>query len=104
MGKFVTEQMRANRILSHNEILDLDSAFSLHGGIPFSLFIITTDDPTETAPILVDCKLYQDDDSSDCPFNLNQWSEASVVEIAAEAIDLTKYRVFWGAGDNAEES
>jgi hypothetical protein len=101
---FISEQMRSSRILSHGKIASLESAFSLHGEIPFSLFIVPTDDPTETAPVLIDCKLYQDDDSSDCPFALNCWNEAAVVEIADSAIDLTKYDLYWGAGDNAEES
>lgn len=95
--------MNAARVLSHGKIESLTAAFSLRNAQPFALFIIPAD-TEETAPVLVNCKLYQDDLASDCPFNLNCWTEPAIMEISASAIDLEDYDLYWGSGANVEES
>ena len=58
----------------------------------------------DNAGLLVDCKCYQDDTSSNLPVMFNQWTEAALSEIAANAIDLAVYDVYWGAGADVSES
>lgn len=95
MGKtFVSDVQNATRINSHGKITSLP--FSIADGTPFSIFIIPVTD--SDAPILVSCKLSQDSAAAECPFNLKQWTEPSIVSIPADAINLTNYNVYWGAG------
>jgi hypothetical protein len=100
---YVSEVLGSARILSHGKIRSLESAFSLRKGVPFSIFIIPVDDE-EWKPLEVNCKLYQDDASTGCPFNLRCWNEPAISEIAAGAIDLDSYDVHWGTGADVEES
>lgn len=107
MGKgFVTPEMFAGRVSAHGQITSLTAAFSLESGQPFALFIIPKSDGryADASTVLVDCKLYQDDDSADCPFTCNCWDAPAVSEIAINGIDLTDYDVFWGAGADVNES
>jgi len=101
MGKgYVSESMFAGRILSHGQITSLDSAFSLTNNEPFSLFLLAASATDETLPVLVNCRLYQDDASANCPFVANQWNEPAIVEIAASGVSLTSYTAYWGAGSD----
>jgi hypothetical protein len=100
---YVNEMMKAQRVLSHGKIESLSTAFRLAKGHPFSLFIVPID-TAETEPVLVDCKLILDDESSDCPFNLRCWNEPAVIEISATGIDLGDYDVYWGTGSDEDES
>jgi hypothetical protein len=94
--KYVSIPMSTGRVLSHGEITDLSEAFSLSGGVPFSVFVkpITgTDDIVE-----ITCKCYLDSTASALPVVAGKWDEAAIVEISAAGIDLAEYKVFWGAG------
>lgn len=107
MGKGnLTSELIAGRISAHDKIDSLTAAFSLEGGQPFALFIIPKADGTypDATTVLVDCKLYQDDTASDCPFTCNCWDAPLVSEIAISGIDLDEYDVYWGAGVDVEES
>jgi hypothetical protein len=108
---FVSSEMAAGRISSHKKITDLTNGFKLENGTHFTLFIVPKANVTagvigvpDNAGLMVDCKLYQDDDSSDFPVLFNQWTEAAIQEISADAIDLTTYDVYWGAPVNVQES
>lgn len=101
MGKgFVSETMAASRILSHGQITSLP--FSLSSGLPFSIFIIPVVD--SDLPVLVNCKLEQDDAAANCPFNVKQWTEPAVSIIPTAGINLTNYNVYWGAAYDVTES
>lgn len=95
-GKYVSIPMSTGRVLAHGKITSLASAFSLPGGVPFSIFINKL---TGTNDILtVNCKCYLDNTASALPVVVGKWDEAAVSEIAAGAINLTQYEVYWGAG------
>lgn len=100
---YLNENMEVARIMSHGQIADLAGGFKLTYGIPFSVFIAPKAGVAHST-LLVDCQLYQDNASSPCPINTGDWCEPSILEIAIDAIDLTDYDVFWGAGHNVVES
>jgi hypothetical protein len=103
MGKgYISETMFAGRILSHGKITSLDAAFSLTNNEPFSLFLVAASGTDETLPVLVNCKLYADDEAANCPFVANQWNEPAVIEVAASGVSLTDYTVYWGAGSDIQ--
>lgn len=106
----LSEEIKATRILSKGVIDDLTEAFSISGE-PFSICVIPTDDisvagviseSTTGIGITVNCKLINENTASDLPVYFNQWTEAAIREISAEAIDLTTYTVFYGS--NRSES
>lgn len=106
---YVSEIMNSSRIVSHGKVAELPFKFTSFN--PFSIFIIPKANVTakvistpENTGILVNCRCYQDDTASDLPVLFNQWSEAAIIEIAANAIDLAVYDVYWGAGVNVSES
>jgi len=106
---YVSESMNAGRILSHGKISALPFTFTSFN--PFSIFVVPKANVTsgvistpDNAGMLVDCKCYQDDASSDIPVLFNQWTEAAIIEIAEDAIDLDDYDVYWGAGVDVSES
>lgn len=106
---YVSEIMNSSRIVSHGKIAALPFKFTSFN--PFSILVIPKINVTakvisspETAGLLVDCKCYQDDTSSNLPVMFNQWTEAAIIEIAEDAIDLETYDVYWGAGADVSES
>lgn len=101
----VSDEMNAGRLLSHGQITDLTNGFTREGNLSFSLFIVPVANVSagiistpDNAGLLVDCICDQDDVSSDLPVLFNQWTEAAILEIAANAIDLVTYNVYWAAG------
>lgn len=94
--KYVSIPMSTGRVLAHGKITSLSAAFKLNGNIPFSIFVkpITGTDDIVT----VSCKCYLDSAASALPVVVGKWDEAAIVEIAAGAINLTQYDVYWGAG------
>lgn len=108
---FVSNEMYAGRLSSHNKIGDLTEGFKLSGNTPFSICIIEKGKITGLAVaaasneiLLVDCRLYQDDNASVFPFPLHRFSEAAIAEISPAAIDLVTYDVYWAAGADVSES
>lgn len=95
-GKYVSIPMSTGRVLAHGKITSLAAAFSLPGGIPFSIFIkkkTGTDDV-----LIVPCKCYLDESASDLPVVVEKWDEAAIVELSINAVNLTLYDVYWGSG------
>lgn len=90
--------MNILRILAKGQIQDLSSGFSL-GGKPFSIFI-SKKQPTLDAYIVVNCKLICDREAGAFPCALNDWTPGEISEISPNAIDLTEYDVYWGAGES----
>ena len=106
---YVSETMNSSRIVSHGKIALLPFKFTSFN--PFSIFVIPKANVAakvisapENVGLLVDCKCYQDDTSSNIPVLFNQWSEAAIIEISEGAIDLAVYDVYWGAGVDVAES
>lgn len=91
---YLSQEVFASRISSHGKITDLSSGFKMKHGLPFSLFVIPK--TVSYNPIIVNCKLYHDDELSHCPFEVNQWSANLVKELASDAIDIDVYDVYWG--------
>lgn len=86
------------RILKHGKIASLSSAFSIENDAPFSIYVkpvVESDD----ADILVNCKCMCDSEASALPVPLNEWTPAAIKEISANAINLSSYDVYWGAGN-----
>lgn len=108
---YVSETMNSSRICSQGKITELPFKFTSFN--PFSIFVIPKANvaakvisaPSQDAVgLLIDCKCFQDDTSSDLPVLFNQWTEAAIIEITEGAIDLAVYDVYWGAGVAVAES
>ena len=109
MKGYVSESMTAGRIVSKGKIAALPFSFSSFN--TFSIFVVPKANVTaglisvpNDAGVLVSCKCYQDDASSNLPVLFNQWTEAAIVEIPTDGINLTTYDVYWGAGVDVSES
>jgi hypothetical protein len=97
---YLSEEMKAGRIACHGKITSLANGFKLKDGGPFSLFIIPNDG--STTPVKADAKLADDAAVSECPFAVNGWTETLVLELPANAIDLTTHAVYWGSPEKGE--
>lgn len=101
MGQpYLSNEQVAGRINCHGQITNLTDGFKLKNENPFSLFIIPVADTT--APVIASARLIHDIAAGNCPFNVNCWTEPNVVELAASAINLSNYTVYWGSGIAAE--
>ena len=90
-------EMYSLRILSHGQVTDLSSGFSL-GGKPFSIFV-RPKLPTMEANVVVPCKCICDKDAGSLPVPTGDWTPAAIVSLSPSAIDLSEYDVYWGAGE-----
>lgn len=88
--------MQYLRILSHGKITDLTNGFRKN--VPFSVYVRPKND-TLAQDILISCRCFCDEDTTALPVPLNDWTPAAIVEIAPNAIDLSEYEVYWGAGN-----
>lgn len=88
--------MNQLKILSHGQVTDLSSGFSLGGGKGFSIFL-KPKQATMLLNITVNCRCVNDNSFSVLPCPLNDWTPALIQSIGVNAIDLTEYDVYWGA-------
>ena len=91
-------EMNILRILAKGQIQDLSSGFSL-GGNPFSIFVRSKRASLETNTI-VNCTLICDKEAGDFPVQIGDWTPGAIAEISPNAIDLTEFDVYWGAGES----
>ena len=98
----ISDTLFANRINEVGKITDLTSDFTLRNQEAFSLYIHPKKD-TDDIIIPVKVRPLRNEDYLDCPFTLDDWNSISVVSIKANAIDLTNYDVWWGAGDTIKD-
>lgn len=93
--------MYSTRCLAKGRIDDLSNGFRLSNGVPFSVFLWkkTSDDEYK---VLVNCKLICDREMGDFPVLVDDWTPGVISELAPNSIDLEKYEVFWGAGEEAK--
>lgn len=89
--------MYSLRILSKGKIENLSGGFSLNG-VPFSIYVrpkkVTMEHDT-----LVNCRLLCDKEVSEFPVPINDWTPAMIAEISPDAISLSDFDVYWGAGE-----
>lgn len=98
----LSEVMTSGRIVSHGKIEDLTNGFSLEPSYaPFTIYV-RPKNASDEVDIVASLRGFQDDDFSDAPILLNDWSPLAILEIAPDAINLDNYDVFWGAGDYVE--
>lgn len=99
MGRqgYISEFMNGGRILAHGKIESLDEEFSLPNNTPFSLYIRPKYSSSNMDAVL-SVKCYQDDEFSDAPIGLNDWSPMAIKAIAANTDFLNTYDLYWGAG------
>ncbi len=91
-------EMQSLRVLSHGKITDLTSGFKLPKQVPFSVYV-RPKDTTLDYDVVINAKCISDGEVSALPVPLYNWTPAAIVEIAPNAISLTDYDVFWGAGN-----
>jgi hypothetical protein len=98
---YISEFMAGGRIVSHGKISDLANGFSLPGKVPFSIYVKPKFAGSYIDTVL-NVKCYQDDEASEAPFILNDWSPLAIVEIAPDSDILAQSDIYWGSGSYAE--
>ena len=89
--------MYSLRILSKGKITDLSKGFDL-GGVPFSIYARKKKVSMDT-DLVVMCQLVCDKAPGELPVPVGDWTPAAIAKISPNAIDLTAFDVFWGAGE-----
>ena len=89
--------MQFLRILTHGKVASLTNGFKLDDGRPFSVYV-RPKSSTDDVDVVVNAKCIGDSAASAIPVPLNAWSEAAIVELGNNAINLSSYDVYWGAG------
>lgn len=100
MAGYISETMHAGRIVSHGKVTDLSAGFKLPGNNPFSVYIRPKagSSAADALDVLLKVRCYQDDDFSDAPVVLNDWSPLEVAEIAPGQDILNDCDIYWGCG------
>ena len=97
---YISEFMNGGRIVSHGQITDLSSGFSLPNEVPFSVYIRPKYSASEMDTVM-SVKCYQDEEFSDAPIAYCDWSPMAITEIAPSSI-LDTCDVYWGSGSYVE--
>lgn len=90
-------EMQFLRILTHGKVTDISDGFKLPDGRPFSVYV-RPKSSTDNVDTVVNAKCIGDSAASAIPVPLNAWSEAAIVELGANSVNLSNYDVYWGAG------
>lgn len=106
MADIISSEMAAGRVNGKKKITSLDTAFKLKGNQPFSFLVVPKEDVTngvisnvaEEIGLIVSLRCMTDSAAGDFPVYFHRWTEGSIVEIPAGAINLTTYDVYVGAG------
>ena len=85
--------MNAGRLGKHGEITSLAAAFSIEGKY-FSICVVPKVASTDVI-LIAQARLWNDDNASNFPFPINDWTPGIVAEIPAGAINTTNYYIFW---------
>lgn len=100
----VTDEMFVSRITSKGKVESLANGFKLQDGQPFSVYIRPKTLTTLERDVLLDCRLYCEEQSSPVPVPLFTWVELEVLEIAPSEKLLESYDIYWGAGNEGTPS
>lgn len=91
--------MNQLKILSHGQVTDLSSGFSLGGGKGgFSIFL-KPKQATMLLNITVNCRCVNDSSFSVLPCPLNDWIPALIHKLEPNAVNLSQYDVYWGSSE-----
>lgn len=101
-NSYVSPEMSAGRIVSKGKITDLTNGFRLKERKPFSVYIRPKTLTTLERDVMLNCKLYAEEEFSEVPVSLFSWVELCIVEIAPSAELLNSYVIYWGAGNPAQ--
>ena len=99
---YVSETMFVSRIVAKGKIENLNNGFKLKDGATFSIYVRPKTLTTLERDMLLNCKLYKEDEFSACPINLFTWVELVITEIAPNTELLNSYDMYWGSGDGAK--
>jgi len=100
---YISEFMNGGRVVSHGKILSLASGFKLPNETPFSVYIRPkSTSGSENLDVLLNVRCYQDEEASEAPLVLNDWSPMAIVEIAPDNEILGEYDIYWGSGSYVE--
>lgn len=94
--------MQVSRVLSHGKVESLESGFKLPKGTPFSIYVKPKGE-VDAIDVLINVKCICDEQPSELPVPVNDWTPAEIVEIAPNSISLTDYDVYWGAGQRKDK-
>ncbi len=105
MGKkgFISEFMNGGRILSHGQIMDLSNGFALQEEIPFSIYI-RPKHTTSALDAIVSVRCYQEDEFSNAPIVLHDWTPLAITGIAPDSSILEQYDIYWGCGQYVDKT
>ncbi len=98
---YISEFVNGGRIVSHGKIESLENGFKICDGVPFSIYV-RPKNATSSIDVLINLKCYQDEEASNVPVPLNDWSPLLVSEIAPDATLLNYYDIYWGSGCHIE--
>lgn len=101
-NNYVSPEMSAGRIVSKGKISDLSKGFRLKDGKPFSVYVRPKTLSTLERDVMLNCKLYAEEEFGDVPVTLFSWVELCIVEIAPSTELLNGYDIYWGAGMPAQ--
>ncbi len=98
----ISPEMSAGRIVSKGKIGSLSNGFRLKESKPFSVYVRPKTLTTMERDVLLNCKLYAEEEFCEVPVNLFGWVELCIVEIAPSEELLKGYDIYWGAGSAAQ--
>lgn len=101
-NNYVSPEMSAGRIVSKGKITDLSKGFRLKEYKPFSVYVRPKTLSTLERDVVLNCKLYAEEEFGDVPVTLFSWVELCIIEIAPSDELLNGYDIYWGAGSSAE--
>lgn len=91
-------EMQVLRVLSHGKISDLSTGFKLEHDCPFSVYVRPKTSSLAN-DVVINARCICDASTSEIPVPLHDWTPAAIVELAPNAISLSDYDVYWGAGN-----
>lgn len=97
-NNYISPEMSAGRIVSKGKISSLSNGFRLKESKPFSVYVRPKTLSTMERDVLLNCKLYAEEEFSEVPVPLFGWVELCIVEIAPNAELLNNFDIYWGAG------
>ena len=99
---YISEFVNGGRIVSHGKIESLANGFKIgEDGVPFTIYV-RPKNATSAIDVIIRLKCYQDDEASNVPVPLNDWSPLLVREIAPNNTLLNYYDIYWGSGSYVE--
>lgn len=101
-NNYISPEMSAGRIVSKGKISSLSKGFRLKENKPFSVYVRPKTLSTMERDVLLNCKLYAEEEFSEVPVTLYGWVELCIVEIAPNEELLNGYDIYWGAGSDAQ--